>query len=130
MSADINVKDFLLSHGLDPRMGLGAPVTGAQLTSLRAFIRAKTPAYEPTIRGCFRQDDYWHMMYGDPNHPGPYPKFNLFAYNDVRQHAPDILDRVRRPENDSQRMPPPPDNPWSQSLIDLFWQWVAGGMPP
>ncbi len=97
---------------------------------MRTFVNARAPKFSPTIRGCFRDDDQWHMKYGTPDHPDPYPKFDLFDYNDVCQNAWDSLDRVRKGVDDPKRMPPPPDQPWSQTLIDLFAQWAAGGMPP
>lgn len=129
MSDPILVKMFWKASDLDPGQGIRQTVLAAGTTSLRTFIGSRTPRWEPTIRGCFRYDDYHHMLYGSPDHPDPYPKFNLWDYADVRSHAWDILKRVRLKDDDPLRMPPPPDDRWGQTLIDLFSKWVAGGMP-
>lgn len=130
MSDPIQVGRFWTASGLDPGKGLRQPMLAAGMTSLRAYVNSRTPRFEPTIRGCFRYEDYEHMLNGTPGYTKPYKQFNLTDYSHVRDNALDILDRVSRAEDDKFRMPRPPDEPWSQTLIDLFLKWIYGGMPP
>lgn len=129
MSDAILVRMFWTASDLDPAQGIRQPVVAAGETSLRAFISKRTPRWEPTIRGCFREDDYHHMLYGTPDYPDPYPKFSLWDYAAVRSRARAILERVSLSDDDPRRMPPPPDDRWGPTLIALFTRWIAGGMP-
>ncbi len=87
-----------------------------------------TPKWDPTIRGCFNDEDIHHMLYGSEQGPVPSP-IDLADYAAVRDNAAAILDRVCRSENDPLLMPPLPRVPWSPDLVDLFQEWLVGGMP-
>jgi hypothetical protein len=131
MGDPILIKMFWNACGLNPADGLRNQVISSGVSSVRAFVGARTPKYDPTIRGCFREEDYQHMMNGTPDYAGdPYMKFDLFKYSDVHDQAWPILNRIGRGDADPMRMPPLPDARWSQTLVDLFSKWVAGGMPP
>lgn len=49
--------------------------------------------------------------------------FDLGAYEDVREHAERILERLRAGEM-------PCDREWPAEQIDLFDRWVRGGKQP
>jgi hypothetical protein len=54
--------------------------------------------------------------------------FNLASYDDVKEHAAIIYDRIRG--IGGALMPPPPprgEGPWSQSRVELFAKWMADG---
>ena len=50
-------------------------------------------------------------------------------YTAVRDNTAVIYDRVIRSAGDSLLMPPLPRGPWSPDLVDLFQEWLVGGMP-
>jgi hypothetical protein len=57
--------------------------------------------------------------------------FNLGSYDDVKEHAAAIYDRIRG--IGGAVMPPPPPRgkgPWPQSWIELFTKWMADGYQP
>jgi hypothetical protein len=56
-------------------------------------------------------------------------QLDLSNYDDVKNNAGAIYDRVKSTD-DGFRMPPPPDPPWSQDKIDLFKRWMDEGFPP
>jgi hypothetical protein len=66
--------------------------------------------YERHIRQLFRDRDRRSMSFA----------FDLWSYEDVRQHAHDILERVR---NGSM----PCDGAWPQDWIDTFARWIDTG---
>lgn len=125
MSTQICVARFWKACDLDPAQGIRTPMLSSGTRSVRAFISSRVPPFEPTIRGCFRPEDQDHMFNGTPDYGGG---FDLYNYVFVRENAQKILDRVSTEDN-SRRMPPPPDD-WGQSQIDLFARWRWGGMPP
>ena len=61
----------------------------------------------------FRADDVEAMSF----------VFDLASYDDVREHATEILDRL----NDGSM---PCDAPWPAERVELFRLWVDSGMPP
>jgi hypothetical protein len=48
--------------------------------------------------------------------------FDLWAYEDVRQHAPEILERVRNGTM-------PCDGAWPEAWVETFDRWIAAGGP-
>ena len=65
------------------------------------------------IRPLFRDKDIDSMTFA----------FDLGAYDDVREHAEHILERLRAGEM-------PCDGEWPADRIDLFDRWVRGGKQP
>jgi hypothetical protein len=74
------------------------------------------------IRPLFTQIDIEHMS----------PFFDLSDYDDVKDNAQSILQRLKGQQGAV--MPPPPtkggDGPWSAEKIELFQSWVDGGFNP
>ncbi|MGA7913859.1 MAG: hypothetical protein WCA00_01390 [Candidatus Acidiferrales bacterium] len=82
---------------------------------------AKTTSFHSDIRPLFTPRDIEGMKKG----------FNLQSYDEVKNHAAAIYDRIRG--IGGAVMPPPPprgEGPWPQSRIELFAQWMADGFPP
>jgi hypothetical protein len=71
------------------------------------------PSFQSDIRPLFREYDRENMDYS----------FDLWEYDDVKDHADDILDRLE--EGDM-----PCDAPWPEERIALFRQWMEEGMEP
>ena len=69
-------------------------------------------SFERDIRPLFRERDRESMMFA----------FDLWSYDDVSEHAEDIIDRV---EDGSM----PCDSPWPADQLDLFRRWVDAGTP-
>ena len=65
------------------------------------------------IRPLFREDDREAMEFA----------FDLFAYDDVRENAGAILERL---EDGSM----PCDGEWPDEQIALFRAWIDAGLPP
>ena len=81
----------------------------------------KPTSFATDIRPLFTQRDIEGMRKG----------FNLESYDEVKQHAAAIYDRIRG--IGGAVMPPPPprgEGPWPQSRIDLFAKWMADGLQP
>lgn len=75
----------------------------------------RTPVYELHIRPMFTATDRDHMI--------PH-SLNLWAYDEVAEHAEDILDRL-----EAGTMPPTAlGGPWPQEWIDLFRRWKEGSL--
>ena len=72
------------------------------------------PSFAKDIRPLFRNVDIEHMK--------PLG-LDLSSYDDVRDRADDIYDQVSNGFM-------PPDQPWSQDLIQLLRDWMDGGMQP
>jgi len=72
-------------------------------------------SYANDIKPLFTQLDRQHMDF----------MFDLWSYDDVKANAADIYDAVA-----NQRMPLPPEGPWSQESIALFREWMDGGYQP
>jgi hypothetical protein len=49
--------------------------------------------------------------------------FDLAAYDDVREYAGEILDRL---EDETM----PCDGAWERDRVDRFREWIDGGMAP
>jgi hypothetical protein len=82
---------------------------------------AKTTSFQTDIRPLFTQRDIEGMRKG----------FNLESYDEVKNHAAAIYDRIRG--IGGALMPPPPprgEGPWPQSRIELFAKWIADGLQP
>jgi hypothetical protein len=72
------------------------------------------PIYELHIRPLFRLIDREHMKLF----------FNLWDYDDLKKHAPQILPRLRN------GMPPASSGgPWPAEFIAVFQRWMDGGFP-
>lgn len=73
----------------------------------------RTPVFELHIAPMFRLTDREHMSF----------EFDLFDYDDVVQHAGEILDRL-----EIGNMPPPGESgPWPQEWTALFKRWTESG---
>ena len=72
-----------------------------------------SPSFESDIGPLFRTDDVESMLFA----------FNLRSYDDVRENAEEILERL---EDGSM----PCDEVWPQAQIERFRAWLAGGMQP
>lgn len=70
-------------------------------------------SFDTDIKPLFRDGDRRAMRYA----------FDLWSYDDVKEHAEDILGRV---EDGSM----PCDMPWEEDLVDLFRSWLDDGMAP
>jgi hypothetical protein len=80
----------------------------------------KTTSFQADIRPLFTERDIRGMS----------KAFNLGSYDDLKEHAAAIYDRIRG--IGGAVMPPPPpteESPWSQSFIELFAKWMADGFP-
>ena len=71
------------------------------------------PSFESDIQPLFREYDRENMTYS----------FDLWSYDDVKEHADEILDRLE--EGDM-----PCDAPWPEEQIGLFRSWMDEGMDP
>jgi len=71
------------------------------------------PGFETDIKPLFRERDQRSMTF----------MFDLWAFDDVSEHAADILERVRDGTM-------PCDRAWDQAAVDLFERWMAGGKRP
>jgi hypothetical protein len=69
-------------------------------------------SFERDVRPLFRERDRRSME----------SFFDLWSYEQVRDNADAILDRV----SDGSM---PCDGEWSQDQVDLFQRWMDGGMP-
>lgn len=69
------------------------------------------PSFEQDIKPLFREYDRENMTYS----------FDLWSYDDVKDHADEILDRLE--EGDM-----PPDQPWADEQIAAFRAWMDAGM--
>ena len=69
--------------------------------------------FEQDIRPLFREEDRDEMDY----------VFDLWLYEDVRDRAADILDRI---EDGTM----PCDEPWPEERIGVLRAWIADGCPP
>jgi len=81
---------------------------------------SQAPGFAAEIRPLFTDEDINHMSVA----------FDLSSYDDVKDHAEEILDRVSRPGDGTGRMPPPPREHWSPEKIQLFRDWMDGGCQP
>ena len=73
---------------------------------------ASIPGFASDIKPLFREEDKDAMAY----------IFDLWNYDDVRDHAPDILARL---EDGSM----PCDDAWPETQVELFRQWIDAGTP-
>ena len=71
-----------------------------------------TPSYARDIRQLFREIDRESMEFA----------FDLWNYNDVRQYAEDILERLTEGSM-------PCDGEWPEEHIAQFRRWVQAAMP-
>jgi hypothetical protein len=73
---------------------------------------SEKPRFETDIRPLFREKDQSSMRFA----------FDLSAYNDVKEHAGAILERLA---NGSM----PCDGAWPSERVAIFRGWVESGMP-
>jgi hypothetical protein len=71
------------------------------------------PSFENDIRPLFRDKDRDRMEFA----------FDLWSYQDVKENAPLILERLQ--DGDM-----PCDGPWAPEQVSLFRSWVEGGTAP
>jgi hypothetical protein len=71
------------------------------------------PSFERDIRPLFREKDRERMEFA----------FDLWDYNDVKEAAPQILERLQ--DGDM-----PCDGEWPDDQIDMFREWTRSGMTP
>jgi hypothetical protein len=71
-----------------------------------------TLSFEKDIRAMFREKDRQRMEWA----------FDLWRYEDVRDNAPGILERI---EDGSM----PCDEPWPPEQIERLRAWIAAGTP-
>ncbi len=69
-------------------------------------------SFERHVRQLFRERDRRSMRFA----------FDLWAYEDVRQHAPEILERVRNGTM-------PCDGAWPEAWVDALDRWIEAGTP-
>jgi hypothetical protein len=69
-------------------------------------------SYESDIRPLFRDKDRERMEFA----------FDLWSYEDVKENADAILERLS--EGDM-----PCDGPWPDEQVELFRRWVGAGSP-
>lgn len=70
-------------------------------------------SFEHDIRPLFREKDRQRMEWA----------FDLWRYEDVRENAPQILERLETGEM-------PCDGGWPEDQVAKFNSWMAGGMHP
>ena len=70
-------------------------------------------SFEADVKPLFRERDQRSMAF----------MFDLSAFEDVSEHADDILERVRDGSM-------PCDGEWTPTEVDLFERWIAGGKRP
>jgi hypothetical protein len=73
---------------------------------------ADSPSYEADIKPHFRERDRGSMTFA----------FDLWDYQEVAEHAVEILGRLRDGSM-------PCDGAWPAERIDLFQRWVEAGTP-
>jgi hypothetical protein len=73
--------------------------------------RDETVGYEEDIKPLFRTEDQESMAWS----------FDLFSYDDVKEHATSILDRLRDGSM-------PCDGEWPEDHVDRFERWIEAGM--
>ena len=71
------------------------------------------PTFERDIRPLFRDDDVDSMLFA----------FDLRKYDDVRQYAEEIYDRL----SDGSM---PCDGEWPPAQVEAFRAWIDAGMAP
>jgi hypothetical protein len=71
------------------------------------------PSFENDIRPLFRDKDRDRMEFA----------FDLWSHQDVRDNAPQILERLQ--DGDM-----PCDGAWPSEQVDLFRRWVESGTAP
>ena len=74
---------------------------------------AKTLGYQEDIKPLFREKDRERMSFA----------FDLFTYDDVKENAEAILERLE--EGDM-----PCDGAWPDEQVTTFRSWVQSGMEP
>ena len=70
-------------------------------------------SFETDVKPLFRDSDRRSMTF----------MLDLWAFDDVSEHADDILERVRDGTM-------PCDGAWGRADVDLFERWIAGGKRP
>jgi hypothetical protein len=70
-------------------------------------------SFEQDIKPLFREKDRQRMEWA----------FDLWRYEDVKENAPQILERLETEEM-------PCDEAWPEDQVARFSSWMAGGMAP
>jgi hypothetical protein len=79
-------------------------------------------SYATDIKPLFTDLDHSHMLQAPS-----FARMDLWSYADVKKNASRILSAVQ-----SGIMPPDDsgEQPWDQTRIDTFQQWINEGYPP
>jgi hypothetical protein len=77
------------------------------------MTRQHRPNFETDIRPLFRSEDVEAMGFA----------FDLSSFNDVRDNAEDIYERLS--DGDM-----PCDQPWPEEHVERFRAWIDAGTPP
>ena len=75
-------------------------------------MSSEAPSFERDIRPLFRDEDVEAMEF----------VFDLRSYDDVRENAEDIYDRLADGSM-------PCDDEWPQAQVDRFRAWIDAGTP-
>ena len=70
-------------------------------------------SFETDVKPLFSERDQRSMTF----------MFDLWAFDDVSEHADDILERLRDGSM-------PCDGAWAPAEVDRFERWIAGGKRP
>ncbi len=79
-------------------------------------------SYATDIKPLFTNLDHDHMLKAPQ-----FARMDLWSYTDVKNNASRILSAVQ-----NGMMPPPNsgEQPWDQTKINTFQQWINEGYPP
>ena len=75
-------------------------------------MSADDPSFETDVKPLFTERDRRSMTFA----------FDLWSFQDVSEHADDILARLR--DGDM-----PCDGAWPKAQVDLFERWIEAGRP-
>lgn len=95
-----------------------AGMPGMRVLSKKGRVSKAKLSFETDIKPLFRPRDVTDMR--------RFGGFDLHIYDDVVQHADNILDRLKE---DDVNLLMPCDGAWPQSDIDLFEAWIDAGKP-
>jgi len=97
-----------------PGIRVSAPTTTEEVDDMADAIPGpdEPVSFEAHIKPLFREKDRSSMQFA----------FDLWDYDDVREHADDIVERI-----DDGSMPC--DGAWSEEQTGLINRWVSSGMP-
>jgi len=89
------------------------PLEPEAAAPIAAPAQGEAPSFERHVKGLFRERDRQSMKFA----------FDLWAYDDVKKNAAEILTRVRDGSM-------PCDGAWAPERVALFARWVESGLTP